>query len=67
MATRRRTAGTTRDETRMLTIGGSDDNETHGSTTDADARLAKKSRGSEKARLSYQGHVLDGEQKRLGG
>jgi transposase len=32
-------------------------NETHGSTTDADARLAKKSRGTE-ARLSFQGHVL---------
>jgi transposase len=32
-------------------------NETHGSTTDADARLAKKGRGAE-ARLSYQGHVL---------
>ena len=32
-------------------------NETHASTTDPDARLAKKSQGGE-ARLSYMGHVL---------
>ncbi len=32
-------------------------NETHASTTDPDARLAKKSQGGE-ARLSYTGHVL---------
>lgn len=32
-------------------------NQTHGSTTDPDARLFKKSRGSE-ARLGYLGHVL---------
>ncbi len=32
-------------------------NETHRSTTDGDARLMKKSRGSE-ARLGYMGHVL---------
>jgi transposase len=32
-------------------------NETHASTTDADARLAKKSRGAE-AKLAYHGHVL---------
>ena len=32
-------------------------NETHASTTDADARLAKKGKGKE-AKLSYAGHVL---------
>lgn len=32
-------------------------NDTHGSTTDGDARLAKKSPGAE-SRLSYHGHVL---------
>jgi hypothetical protein len=32
-------------------------NETHGSKTDPDARLYKKSRGSE-AKLSYLGHVM---------
>jgi hypothetical protein len=32
-------------------------NETHASTTDADARLAKKGKGKE-AKLSYTGHVL---------
>src|SRR5260370_1145885 len=32
-------------------------NETHASTTDADARLAKKAKGQE-AKLSYAGHVL---------
>jgi hypothetical protein len=32
-------------------------NETHASTTDADARLAKKSHGAE-SKLAYQGHVL---------
>jgi len=55
MAARRRAAEATRDGTRRWTIEDSD--EAYGSTTDVDARSAKKSNGSE-ARLSYQGHVL---------
>ena len=49
---------------RLLNAGGEVDfhgekrkNETHASTTDADARLFKKSKGSE-AKLGYLGHVL---------
>jgi transposase len=39
-------------------------NETHASKTDPDARLYKKSRGSE-AKLSYLGHVMGGEPARV--
>ena len=39
-------------------------NETHASTTDPDARLLKKSKGSE-AKLSYLGHVLMANRNRL--
>ena len=41
-------------------------NETHASTTDPDARLAKKSAGSE-AKLGYYGTFADGESQRTGG
>ena len=41
-------------------------NDTHRSTTDPEARLYKKSKGSE-AKLSYLGHCADGEPQRVAG